>query len=309
MKYKKIFMSIIMMILIFLCFSNICFAESEYKTAVDIIKEENGGFFEEIIAKMLAGIADTVFDVTTSADFGVGFKDYDQLIFGVGQDNLDPFTTTQWKNIKSWYLKITLIAGIIMLIAVIITSYRIIIAGFNREKRTEAKDTLLRLCFGAVAIGFAPIFVKFLLYLNNSLVKILLKSTFLGSLDSHLGRAYLGEISTGNAIATAIVICMFAYLFVKLNVKFIIRQFTILVFTIFTPIIATLWIINKRTIGASIWFGQIFINVFMQFIYCFLFLIYLAFVSSTNGWAVSLLWAMMILPLRRCIAKYIAKFS
>lgn len=35
----------------------------------------------------------------------------------------------------------------------------------------------------------------------------------------------------------------------------------------------------------------------MQFIYCFLFLIYLAFLPSGGGWAVSLIWAMMILPL------------
>lgn len=309
MKLKKIFMSIMAIILVFLCFSSTCFAETEYKSCVDIVKEEKGGFFEEIIAKMLAGIADTVFDVTTLPDFNVGFKDYDQLIFGIGQDDIEPFTSSQWLVIRMWYLKMTIIAGIIILIAVIITSYRIILAGFNGEKRTEAKDALLRLAYGAVAIVFAPLFVRFLLFLNNSLVRVLMKSTFIGSLDSHIGRAYLGQISTGNAIATAIVISMFAYLFFKLNVKFIIRQFTILVFTVFTPIIATLWIINKRTIGAAIWFGQIFINVFMQFIYCFLFLIYLSFVPSTSGWAVSLLWAMMILPLRRCITKYIAKFS
>ena len=35
----------------------------------------------------------------------------------------------------------------------------------------------------------------------------------------------------------------------------------------------------------------------MQFIYTFLFLIYLAFLPEGSGWAVSLLWAMMILPL------------
>ena len=37
-------------------------------------------------------------------------------------------------------------------------------------------------------------------------------------------------------------------------------------------------------------------NIFMQFIYCFLFLIYLAFLPA-SGWAISLIWAMMILPL------------
>lgn len=43
--------------------------------------------------------------------------------------------------------------------------------------------------------------------------------------------------------------------------------------------------------------GQIVMNIFMQFVYCFLFLIYLAFLPSGGGWAVSLIWAMMILPL------------
>ncbi len=90
---------------------------------------------------------------------------------------------------------------------------------------------------------------------------------------------------------------MFAYLFVKINIKFIIRQFTLIVFTIFTPIVTVFWIINKRTIASSIWFGQIIINAFMQFVYAFLFLIYLSFLPKSSGWAVSLLWAMMILPL------------
>ena len=107
----------------------------------------------------------------------------------------------------------------------------------------------------------------------------------------------LTSISTGNAIATALVIAMFIYLFVKLNIKFIVRQFTIIIFTIFTPVAAGLWIINKNVTAASIWAGQIIMNIFMQFIYCFLFLIYLAFLPSGSGWAVSLIWAMMILPL------------
>ena len=35
----------------------------------------------------------------------------------------------------------------------------------------------------------------------------------------------------------------------------------------------------------------------MQFVYAFLFLIYLTFLHSNAGWAISLLWGMMILPL------------
>lgn len=183
-----------------------------------------------------------------------------------------------------------------ILIAIVILSWKIIVAGISPDKRNEAKDNLTRLFFGACAISVAPLFVKFMLFLNNELVRLLVGSTH-GSLDELLGNSLLTNISTGNAIATAIVIAMFAYLFVKVNIKFIIRQFTIIVFTIFTPIVSVFWIINKKTVASSIWFGQIIINSFMQFIYAFLFLIYMSFLPTDSGWAVSLLWAMMILPL------------
>lgn len=195
-----------------------------------------------------------------------------------------------------WYWRIAGIIGGPILIAIVILAWKMIVAGISPDKRNEVKDNLMRLFFGAASIGIAPIFVKFMLMLNNSLVKLLVANSH-GSLDDLLGNSLLTNINTGNAIATAIVIAMFAYLFVKINIKFIIREFTLIVFTIFTPIVAVFWIINKRTIASSIWFGQIIINAFMQFVYAFLFLIYLSFLPESVGWAVSLLWAMMILPL------------
>lgn len=301
MKVKKFFTSILMMILVFLCFScnrvEASFFDKDDKTDIEkIIDKDEGGLFEKIIAKMIGGIAEGIFDLTTNDSFAVGFKQYDELIFGKTNNDLAPFTVEQWDKIMQWYKIMTVIAGIPILIAVIILSYKIIISGFSIEKRNEAKDNIMRLFFGGVAISLAPLFVKLMLYLNNNLVKILVIKAN-GSLDDLLGNSILSNISTGNAILTSIIIAMFAYLFVKLNIKFIIRQFTLIVFTVFTPIVATLWIINRRAIGASIWFGQIMINVFMQFIYAFLFLMYLAFLPSSGGWAVSLLWAMMILPL------------
>lgn len=226
----------------------------------------------------------------------MGFKQYDELIFGNSELNLAPFTDEQWIKVMQWYKIMTLISGTPILIAVIVLSYKLIIGGFSVEKRREAKDNILRLFFGGVAIALAPLFVKLVLYLNNNLVKILVLQAN-GSLDDLLGNSLLTNIRTGNAILTAIIIAMFAYLFIKLNIKFIIREFTILIFTIFTPIVATMWIMNRRAIGASIWFGQILINSFMQFIYAFLFLVYLNFLPDSGGWAVSLLWALMILPL------------
>lgn len=225
-----------------------------------------------------------------------GFKNYDELIFGNNQTDLSPFTNESWNLINNWYWIIAGIIGGPILIAIIILAWKMIVAGISPDKRNETKDNIMRLFFGVSSIALAPIFVKFILMLNNNLVTILVSKSH-GSLDDLLGNSLLTSINTGNAIATAIVIALFAYLFVKINIKFIIRQFTLIVFTIFTPIVAVFWIINKRTIASSIWFGQIIINAFMQFVYAFLFLIYLTFLPSNAGWAVSLLWGMMILPL------------
>lgn len=228
-----------------------------------------------------------------------GFKDYDILIFNNNNlnDSLSPFTEELWNKTMNWYKIFAIISGSLILIAVFILSYKIILAGMNTARKNEAKESMSRLCFGGLAIALAPIFIRFLLFINNSLVYLLVTAANNGTLDATLGNSMLTSIKTGNAITTALVISMFIYLFVKLNIKFIVRQFTIIIFTIFTPVAAGLWIINKNVTAASIWAGQIIMNIFMQFIYCFLFLIYLAFLPSGGGWAVSLIWAMMILPL------------
>lgn len=228
------------------------------------------------------GIAQTILNFTTGEDANVGFKDYDTLIFNNndGNDSLSPFTEELWNKTMEWYKVFSIISGSLILIAVFILSYKIMYVGMNISKKNEAKESLSRLCFGGVAIALAPLFIRFLLYINNSLVHLLIITTNSGTLEGSLGNDMLTSIRTGNAITTALVIAMFIYLFVKLNIKFIVRQFTIIIFTIFTPIAASLWIINKNVTAASIWAGQIVMNIFMQFIYCFLFLIYLAFLPS-----------------------------
>lgn len=294
---RKIKNILIIFLLSMLLLNNFCFAE-ENVNFKSMIKNEEGSLFEKIIAETIGGIAQTVYNFATSDTLGVGFKNYDKLIFNSNMENdsLSPFSIDTWNKILEWYKIFSIVAGSLIFIAVIILSYKLMYAGINTSRKNDVKDSLMRLLFGAVAIALCPLFIRFLLFINNSLVSILLNYTN-GGLDGLLGNEMLSSISTGNAITTAIVISMFIYLFVKLNIKFIVREFTLIVFTIFTPIVSGLWIINKNVTAAAIWSGQILINIFMQFIYCFLFLLYLSFLPASSGWATSLIWAMMILPL------------
>lgn len=291
--FKKL---LIIMVTIVAILSPLSFADDmDFKAQ---IKQEDGSLFEKIIAECIGGIAQTVFNFTTGESANVGFKDYDTLIFNNNEENdaLSPFTTELWNKAMNYYHIFAIISGSLILIAVFILSYKIMMAGMSTSKKNDAKDSLMRLLFGGAFIMLAPLFIRFLLFINNSFVHLLVTLSA-GNLENLLGNGMLSSIKTGNAITTALVIAMFIYLFVKLNIKFIIRQFTIIIFTIFTPFATGLWIINKNVTAASIWAGQIIMNIFMQFIYSFLFIIYIAFLPSGGGWAVSLIWAMMILPL------------
>ena len=306
---KKIIRSMLIIIVVILLLSPNSFCADDVKFK-DQIKKEDGSLFEKIIAECIGGIAQTVFDFTTGETANVGFKDYDTLIFNNNNqmDSLSPFTDELWNKTMVWYRVFGIISSSLILIAVFILSYKIMIAGMNTAKKNEAKESLMRLCFGGVSIALAPLFIRFLLFMNNSLVHILV--TFAsGNLDGFLGNSMLTSIKTGNAITTALVISMFIYLFVKLNIKFIVRQFTIIIFTIFTPVACGLWIINKNVTAASIWAGQIVMNIFMQFIYCFLFLIYIAFLPSGRWMGCKFNLGYDDFTISRCTTKFITKLN
>lgn len=303
--FKIVGKVVLVVILLFLCLcSKPVNAVENQETAEKFsaikqaIEDEQGGLFETTIGNALGGIAQAVFSITTSDTINLGFKNYDELIFNKNTytDDISPFDSNTWNKVMKWYRIFSYLSFVLILIGCIVTSYKFIIAGTSVTSRNEAKDSLIRLFLGGTSIAVAPIFVKLILLINSNMVSAIVNTTS-GGLDSLLGNGIFTQIKTGNPIATALVICLFAYLFIKFNIKFIIRKFTLIVFTVFTPLIAGMWIINKNVTGAAIWFGQILINAFMQFIYAFLFLLYMEFTSVSDGWAVSLLWAMMILPL------------
>lgn len=248
----KICKSVIVIITVISLLTPCCFAETDFIKQID---EEEGSMFEKIIAGMIGGIAQTIFDFATSDSIGVGFKDYDELIFNedLDEESIAPFTNEIWEKVMQWYRIFEVVTESLILIATIILAYKIMTAGNSTIKKNEAKDSLMRLLLGGIAIALAPFFIRFLLFLNNNLVKLLVSSAN-NSLDGLLGESMISSIKTGNAITTAIVISMFIYLFVKLNIKFIIRQFTLIIFTVFTPISVRI-VDYKQKLNSNIYLG------------------------------------------------------
>lgn len=172
---KKLLASLLIIVTLFSVLCPVCFADDDLKLK-DQVKKEKGSLFEKIVAECISGIAETVYNISVGLD--VGFKDYDTLIFNnnVPNSSLAPFTQSMWDRIMICYRAFAVISGFLILIAVFILSYKISIAGMNISKKNEAKDSLMRLCFGGVAIALAPMFIKFLLFLNNGFIKLLTTS-------------------------------------------------------------------------------------------------------------------------------------
>lgn len=297
---KKCFKRILVIIIFIMLFVNIncCFAAKEDEDGLNIkelVNNEEGSLFDKTIAKTIGGIAQVVYNIATGELLNVGFKNYDSMIF-FSKTDIEPFTREEWSLTMKWYKVFAYLSGSLIIIAVVVISYKMIASAISPSKRNEAKENLANLAFGGVAIAVAPTFIKFLLFLNNSLVNALARTAYGGRVNNLIDNEFLSSITTGNCIATALVISMFIYIFVKLNIKFIVRKFTLIVFAIFTPLAIGMWMINKNTTAVIIWIGQIMVNVFMQFIYCFLFLLFSSFLPIMGGWAVTLIWAMMILP-------------
>ena len=143
-KILKSFIVIVTILFLLVSISLPSYAETDFK---EQIEQEDGSMFEKIIAGMIGGIAQAIFDLCTSDTMGIGFKDYDELIFNKGIDvnSIAPFTEELWSKTMTWYKIFGGVSGILIFIAVIILSYKMMMAGNSTVKKSEAKDNLMRL--------------------------------------------------------------------------------------------------------------------------------------------------------------------
>lgn len=282
------------------------------------INHDGSSMIEEMIARLIGTLAiATVFIVNK----WMQFKSYGDLLFNGGKapDGYMPIDAGMWYMMDTWYKYILVVIGPIILVSVIIMAIKFIIAGYNPKMREEAKEHFMRVFLAAVVTVFTPALIHVLFFVNNSLVKMLAEivgASNLNVVDQKLNIAnIIGDIRTGSAIADAFVLVLFAYIEVKLNLMFIIRTFTLIIFYIFTPIVSLMWTIDKNVNAMGIWLGEILSNVFMQFFYAFVFMVYISLVHTAGwgNWVQSIVWAMLLLPigdvLRNSVQGYMTRLS
>lgn len=115
--------------------------------------------------KQFGGIAQAVLNITTDDEVDIGFKTYEEMLFR-GSSGI---SSIEWMIVKQWYKVFAYISGTLILIAVIIISYKMIASSFSTVKRNEAKETLINLLFRWSCDSSSTNFYKISIFLKRIL--------------------------------------------------------------------------------------------------------------------------------------------
>ncbi|ACM61594.1 hypothetical protein B0S90_2869 [Caldicellulosiruptor bescii] len=247
------------------------------------------------VCAILNGITDFI----TYAGQIAGFQPMSKLLF-----NNSVFTAEQFQFMLSFYWLVTLAATAFIIIMVGKTGIQMITFGYSARKKADMMEEIYTWVEAVLLVAACPlIFVylnKFFVSLTNVLHGyVALEYSYMG--DSNIANSdidsFISQIDTQNLLNTAIVKLMYAYLYFKINMIFLIRKIVLGVFFLFTPIAAMMWGIKKDSNVMNVWFGEIITNTSMGFFYAFSLLAVLHLINSLDltGWLFTLL-AMWMVP-------------
>lgn len=279
--------------------------------------DDSGNFFIRAIANALEAFPNALINWVGKL---AGFQPLTQLIFNTDSSlTLPPFKPDEWQNLSALYLAVSSFTAPLILIMIGKTGIAYVADTGSVSKKVDLKEEFMHwiLCVTIIVIG--PLLVQGLIQLCNMFTDIL-NTTTKSMWTLHAG-SYLTDftetvkIRTGNILTDAIVHFLYAYLYLKVNIIFMVRKIMLSVMYVFTPIAVALWGINRRVEAFSIWFGEILTNAAMQFFYAFTVIVAAVSFGSAgwNSWLYTLIWMFAIIKiaevLRNSLQGFIARVS
>lgn len=233
--------------------------------------EDKGSTFEKIFAGLVA------FPIRMAANLAQqgGFETLDRLVFGLGLSEEEkknkPWNAEEAQVVKLWFEALCTVTLPFFVLVIAATGFRLLYGGLNPAARAEAIDSIQRWFLSAGVIILAPLVVQSLMWLASIMTDAVAGA--FNSVAAGLGRnvqdwasvSLTGEgISTGSVVGTVVVRVFLTIMFFYLNVIYIIRKYVITVMFAFTPMMAILWAINRRSLAAAMWLGELASNAFMS---------------------------------------------
>jgi hypothetical protein len=232
--------------------------------------QDKGSLFEKIFAG-LVGFPIRV--VANLAEQG-GFYTLDKLVFGEGLSEEEkrsrPWAPGEVDVVRLWFETLATVTLPFYVLVVSVTGFKLLYGSLNPAARAEAVESVQRWFLSVGVVALAPLLVESLMWLSGILTEAV--GGAFNSVAADLGRSVqdwasvslTGEgISTGSVVGTAVVRSFLTFMFLWLNVIYIIRKFVITVMFAFTPLMAIIWAINRTSLAAPVWLGELATNAFM----------------------------------------------
>lgn len=238
--------------------------------------QDEGNFIIESMGKGITSFADSILDF---AENTLGMKSFDELFYAqeVGEGGerttnaIAPFTESEWNAIETVYRGFFIVATSIFFIMVAMTGYRIMSGASKMNPREDAYQDLERWFFVLMVIALGPVAIRVMLEILNSMSGSLYNITETLRPDS-LDYTF-NEITTGNFLLTGVLKLYFAYVFLKINVLFIVRKIMLTLLIPLMPIYAVIMGIKKDTDGFDIYLGEVISNLLTGFVYSLVFML------------------------------------
>lgn len=233
--------------------------------------QDKGSTFEKIFAGLVA------FPIRMAASLlqQGGFETLDRLVFGLGLSEEEkknkPWNAEEARVVKLWFEALRTVTMPFFVLVIAATGFKLLYGGLNPAARAEAVESIQRWFLSVGVIILAPLLVQSLMWLTSIMTDAVAGA--FNSVAAGLGRnvqdwasvSLTGEgISTGSVIGTVVVRVFLTFMFFYLNVIYIIRKYVITVMFAFTPMMAILWAINRRSLAAAMWLGELASNAFMS---------------------------------------------
>lgn len=267
--------------------------------------QDKGSTFEKIFAGLVA------FPIRMAASLlqQGGFETLDRLVFGLGLSEEEkknkPWNAEEARVVKLWFEALRTVTMPFFVLVIAATGFKLLYGGLNPAARAEAIESIQRWFLSAGVIILAPLVVQSLMWLASIMTDAVAGA--FNSVAAGLGRnvqdwasvSLTGEgISTGSVVGTVVVRVFLTFMFFYLNVIYIIRKYVITVMFAFTPMMAILWAINRRSLAAAMWLGELASNAFMSTAHALALstLMLICDVKNTGSWLPFLIMLYGVIP-------------
>lgn len=232
--------------------------------------DDGGGILSNALGSFITYIAQGIISL-------FGLKPIGELI---GAQTVTIFTTPEWAVLKGMYSVITVPAIIFLSIMVFKTGFDYLMGAINPKEAILARENLMRWFLTIIMLAFGFSFCELVIALAN-----LVTQTLNTSMLSGIGSQYNFDqfIKGAKGFTGGIIALYFSYITLRINVLFIIRDITLAIFIVFTPLAITFWGINKNINAFSVWLGELLSNAFMAFFLSLSFMVFNALLIALRA--------------------------